>query len=41
MEPDDEERFGLEGTFEENLAKLLKVDPESVADGEEEPEQDV
>ena len=41
MEPDeDEERFGLEGPFEENLKKLLEVDPENVEDGEEEPEQD-
>jgi hypothetical protein len=41
LEPDDdEERFGLEGSFEENLKKLLEVDPETLDDSEEEPEQD-
>lgn len=40
MEPDDgEERFSLPDPFEENLKKLLEVDPESVEDDEEEPEQ--
>ena len=34
LEPDrDEERFDLESDFEENLRRLLQVDPE------EEPEQ--
>jgi len=41
MEPDDgEERFSFPDPFEENLKRLLEVDPESVDDGEEEPEQD-
>jgi len=41
MEPDeDEEPVSLPGTFEENLKKLLEVDPETLDDSEEEPEQD-
>jgi len=43
-EPDeDEEQIGFDqapGTFEENLAALLGVDPEAVEDGLEEPGQD-
>jgi hypothetical protein len=40
-EPDEEgeERFGLPGTFEENLQKVLEVDPKDLED-EEEPPQD-
>ena len=41
MEPgEDEERFSVDETFEEALKRVLEVDPESVEDGEEEPEQD-
>jgi hypothetical protein len=37
---EDEERFSVPGTFEETLGRLLEVDPETVEDDEEEPEQD-
>jgi hypothetical protein len=39
-EPDDEERVSLHPlTFEEALAGLLAVDPATIADDEQEPEQ--
>jgi hypothetical protein len=43
MPDPEEERIGFEdapGDFEENLAALLGVDPETVEDGEEEPPQE-
>jgi hypothetical protein len=38
-DPEDEERFSIPGDFEENLRKVLEVDPEELEDSEEEPEQ--
>jgi hypothetical protein len=38
-DPENEELFAAPGDFEENLKKVLEVDPEAVEDGEEEPEQ--
>ncbi len=38
-DPDDEETFSVPGTFEENLKRVLEVDPDDLED-EEEPEQD-
>jgi len=38
--PDYDEAVSVPGTFEENLAAILEVDPEDLEDGTEEPEQD-
>jgi hypothetical protein len=38
-DPDEEERFALPGTFEENLKAILDVDPEALED-EVEPDLD-
>jgi hypothetical protein len=39
MAEEDEERFSAPDDFEDNLKKILGVDPEALED-EEEPEQD-
>ena len=39
-DPEDSERFSGPGTFEENLAAILDVDPKDLEEGTEEPEQD-
>lgn len=36
----DEERFGSEGPFEDDLRAVLGVDPEAMEDDEEEPPQE-
>ncbi len=39
-EPDYDEEIGLPGEFDENLRRILEVDPEVLEDDEEEPPQE-
>jgi hypothetical protein len=39
-DPDYDEEIGLPGDLDENLRRVLEVDPEAVEDGEEEPPQE-